>query len=110
MFGIGTWELILILVLALIILGPSKLPEVARLVGHNLAKLRQAADDVKREVNFDQIKSDLEDAYSRPLQHLTERPIESTTVKDRQDSASMPGPAPLERSAEPIHSETDKKD
>ena len=110
MFGIGTWELILILVLALIVLGPTKLPEVARLVGSNLAKLRQVADEVKREINLDQIKSELEDASTRPLRHLTERPPETPVATDHKESVRMPGPVPVERSAEPTHREEDKEE
>jgi sec-independent protein translocase protein TatB len=110
MFGIGTWELILILVLALLVLGPTKLPEAARLLGRNLAKLRQVADDVKRDINFDQIKSELEDVTARPLHSLTERPPEPPTVMDQKDPVRMPGPVPIERGQESTPCEEDKKE
>jgi sec-independent protein translocase protein TatB len=51
MFGIGTPELILILVIALLILGPKKLPEVARTIGKGLGELRRATDGIKKSVN-----------------------------------------------------------
>ena len=110
MFGIGTPELILILVLALIVLGPTKLPEVARLLGRNLAKLRQVADDLKREINFDQIRSELEDVKSRPLRHLTERPPEPAAAVDQKEPLPMPGPIPIEYTPEPTRHEEDKKE
>jgi len=50
MFGIGTGELLVILVVALIIIGPNKLPEIARVLGKGLAEFRRAADDLKDSV------------------------------------------------------------
>ena len=50
MFGIGTGELLVIFVLALIIIGPNKLPELARMLGKGLAEFRKAADDIKDSV------------------------------------------------------------
>ena len=50
MFGIGMPELLLILAVALIVLGPKKLPEMARALGRGLAEFRRTTDDVKREM------------------------------------------------------------
>lgn len=50
MFGIGMPELLLILAVALIVLGPKKLPEMARALGRGLAEFRRTTDDVKREI------------------------------------------------------------
>ncbi|PIQ23210.1 twin-arginine translocase TatA/TatE family subunit [bacterium (Candidatus Blackallbacteria) CG17_big_fil_post_rev_8_21_14_2_50_48_46] len=47
MFGIGVPELLLILVLALIIFGPGKLPEVGKAIGRGLSEFRKAAKDVQ---------------------------------------------------------------
>ena len=51
MFGIGTQELIIILVIALLILGPKQLPELAKTIGKGLSELRRAMDGVKDTVN-----------------------------------------------------------
>lgn len=45
-FGIGTWEILLILIVALIIWGPGKLPEIARKLGQAVRALRKASFDL----------------------------------------------------------------
>jgi TatA/E family protein of Tat protein translocase len=59
MFGIGMPELLLILGLALIVLGPKKLPELARALGKGLAEFRRATDELKDE--FRQMERDTDD-------------------------------------------------
>lgn len=57
MFGIGTPELILILVMALIIIGPKDLPRIGRELGRAFRSFQRAADDVK-----ESISKEIEDA------------------------------------------------
>ena len=45
-FNIGAPELILILIIALVLLGPSKLPDVAQSLGKSIREFRKAASDV----------------------------------------------------------------
>jgi sec-independent protein translocase protein TatA len=45
-FNIGAPELILILIIALVVLGPSKLPDVASSLGKSIREFRKAASDV----------------------------------------------------------------
>jgi Tat protein translocase TatB subunit len=57
MFGIGMQELLIILVIALIVVGPKKLPELAKSLGRGFAELKRTADDFQSsmmaEVNTD---------------------------------------------------------
>ena len=53
MFGIGFNEVIIILVLALIIIGPKKLPDIAKALGKGYREFRRAFDDVKSEFDLD---------------------------------------------------------
>lgn len=47
MFGIGTAELVVILVLAFLIIGPKDLPKVARNIGSAMKSLKKTTDDFK---------------------------------------------------------------
>jgi len=47
MFGIGMPELLLVLALALIVIGPKKLPDLARALGRGFAEFRRATDELK---------------------------------------------------------------
>ncbi len=53
MFGIGFNEIIIILVIALIVIGPKKLPDIAKALGKGYREFKKAFDDVKDELNID---------------------------------------------------------
>ena len=52
MFGIGGTELFIILVIALIVLGPNKLPDLARMLGKLMGEFQRATSDLKREIDI----------------------------------------------------------
>ncbi|MBW1802177.1 MAG: twin-arginine translocase TatA/TatE family subunit [Deltaproteobacteria bacterium] len=66
MFGIGLPELIIIMVIALIVIGPSKLPDLARALGKGMAEFKKATQDIKESLDLDEdlseMKRDLEDS------------------------------------------------
>jgi len=51
MFGIGIPELLVILVVALVFVGPERLPEVAKFLGKIFAEFRKATDDISEELS-----------------------------------------------------------
>ncbi|MGH9885862.1 MAG: TatA/E family twin arginine-targeting protein translocase [bacterium] len=48
MFGVGMPELLLIMVVALLVLGPKRLPEIARSLGKGMAEFRRASNEFTR--------------------------------------------------------------
>ena len=64
MFGIGMPELMVIAVVALLVVGPKKLPDIAKALGRGLSEFRKATDSatetIKETLKTDEIKKDLD--------------------------------------------------
>lgn len=92
MFGIGPLELGVILVLALILLGPERLPEAARWAGRTMGEFRSFADDAMREVRAP--LEELTQAVSLDADDLAAGRSKAGTppVQDDGSDGSRPGP------------------
>ncbi|MFC1591001.1 twin-arginine translocase TatA/TatE family subunit [Thermodesulfobacteriota bacterium] len=96
MFGLGMQEIIIILVVALIVIGPKKLPEIAKALGRAMGEFKRATNDLKN--NFDVEPVD-----------LTPRPAARPAAANKPDSATeKEPPQPKEQQQDPPPSETDK--
>ena len=85
MFNVGTGELLVILLIALIVLGPEKLPDAARKMGNVVGELRRMSGGFQQEM-----RSAMDD--------LTRPPLES--VKDESDApAEAPDAKPDDSAA-----------
>ena len=80
MLGIGMQEIIIILVVALIIIGPKKLPDLARALGRAMGEFRKAADDLKDNLDINGMKAEKE----KLLREITQ-PNLSKDKKPKED-------------------------
>ena len=63
MFGIGMPELILILAIALIVIGPKKLPDLAKSLGRAMREFRKATNEFKETLQIDEDLTDVKKAF-----------------------------------------------
>jgi TatA/E family protein of Tat protein translocase len=97
MFGIGMPELLLILAIALIVIGPKKLPDLAKSLGRTLREFKKATNEFKdtlqidEDLNdvkkaFDDLGDDIKDSVSLKDSAEFKRTDESETAEKKEDS------------------------
>ena len=105
MFDIGFSEIVIIAVVALIVIGPEKLPKTARTLGHLFGRLQRYVNDVKadisREIELDELRKmqqqvqsaakDIETSISHAAQ---EAESSLRAVESDLNAAAGPPPAP----------------
>jgi sec-independent protein translocase protein TatA len=109
MFGIGIPEFLVILVIALIFVGPERLPEVAKIFGKIFADFRKATDDVSEELrNARQMLEEEVRQAERDIQK--EQSPQRTILPPEGQTEETPGSVPRTKgNAEPLPP-TDKKE
>lgn len=98
MFGIGLPEMILILALALIVVGPDKLPDLARSLAKGLLELKKTAEGLKASFTeegnpLDEIRPELEDAARSLKGNLLEGPDADKHTDTPYPGINPPPPA-----------------
>jgi TatA/E family protein of Tat protein translocase len=86
MLNIGPQELLLILLVALVVVGPRKLPEIGRSIGKGIRELRKAQDEVRKT-----IKVELEEDRATSTRRPTPLPDASSTADGEGPAAADPG-------------------
>lgn len=89
MFGIGMQEILVLLVIALVVIGPKKLPEMAKALGKGYGEFRRAFEDMRSSINVD-MKTDEEKERLQEIHERVQPPPEpsppSTAPEDGTDS------------------------
>lgn len=107
MFDIGFSELIVIAVVALIVIGPERLPKVARTAGHLLGRLQRYVNDVKsdinREMQLDELKklqAQVEES-ARSIERDVGKELQSAETSLNQAAQGLTDAAPPPADASP---------
>jgi TatA/E family protein of Tat protein translocase len=102
MFGVGFQELLVILVIALLVFGPKKLPELARSMGRAFAEFRRASTELRQHLDFNE---------PPPPRPAPEPEPEPEPDKELAEPTPAPGPElPAPTTAEPAMAEAGESD
>ena len=96
MFGIGSTELIVILIVALIVIGPAKLPEMAKSLGKALGEFRRVSTDVKRTIEMEAEQADQKVRTEQAKKEL----FPETDASQAAPAAAQQDAAPVKDQAE----------
>jgi TatA/E family protein of Tat protein translocase len=96
MFGIGTPELVVILIIALVVIGPKHLPEMARALGKGIGEFKKATSELKETINADEDLREISKSLSEAKDEVYGAMKEGTSgfreVKDAADSVTKLNP------------------
>jgi sec-independent protein translocase protein TatB len=91
MFGLSTGEMVVIAILALLVVGPERLPRLMRTLGQYYGQIRRSADDLRRAFVLEADRQDADERYRA----LKERRAREEAEKQAAAAALLPeDPAP----------------
>lgn len=99
-FNVGPMELIIVLVIALLILGPGKLPEVGAAFGKTIREFRKASSDIQETANL--ATSPSTPATQPQPQAQQAAPVPNTLSQQVAPNTVTEEPAPLGTPADPV--------
>jgi sec-independent protein translocase protein TatB len=92
MFNLGAGEIAVILVVALLLLGPDKLPELARGIGKFMREFRRQTDDVRGLVEREFYKMDTEVFAEDSVKRIEAPKPEATASVTNSEGTALPAP------------------
>jgi Tat protein translocase TatB subunit len=100
MFGIGMPELLVIAVIALLVVGPKKLPDIAKALGKGLSEFRkvttEATDTIKETLKTDELKKDMDGLKDSLLYGNGDEKAPSAAPSAAPDGAGSDTPKPAD--------------
>mgnify|MGYP000551370736 CR=1 FL=1 len=109
MFGIGMQEMLLILAVALIVVGPKRLPEIAKVLGKAMGEFRKATTELKQSIDPDHSLGDVKKAFSEMNQTVTHTVYESMQAPENPLKPSTSGDSAVGKTAGTFESEEGKR-
>ena len=108
MFGIGMPEMLLILVIALIVMGPKKLPDLAKSIGRAFGEFKRATSEIKESLDIDDELQDMTKTFNGVSDDIKESiaGAEALENKAQSMSTSLVGENEKNNIAKPEPSET----
>ncbi|MBU4186318.1 MAG: Sec-independent protein translocase protein TatB [Proteobacteria bacterium] len=86
MFGIGMPEILLILAVALIVIGPKKLPDLAKSLGRAIGEFKKATHEFKQSIEINSDLKDVKDTFEDMNESIKEAVDDvSTSSKDKKE-------------------------
>ncbi|MFA4910300.1 MAG: twin-arginine translocase TatA/TatE family subunit [Desulfobacteria bacterium] len=85
MFGIGIPELIVIFIIALIFIGPKKLPDLARTLARGLTEFKRAAEEVKEELDIKGELTNQKEELLKDYKEIVRNVTETIRVGETED-------------------------
>jgi sec-independent protein translocase protein TatB len=81
MFGIGFWELVLIVLFILLVMGPDKIGPIARAVGRAMREMRRGVDEFKDTFQIDEQVRDIEALRSEIVDDVRDGVVDAAQRK-----------------------------
>jgi sec-independent protein translocase protein TatB len=106
MFDIGFSELLLIAVVALVVLGPERLPKVARTLGHLFGRAQRYVSDIKSDINRELALDELRKTQAKMEAAVSEVQYEMTDEVKKTEEVIQQAVEDAKASPEPGHTET----
>ena len=114
MFGIGMPELLIILVVALIVVGPRKLPDIAKGLGKGLSEFRKATDEIKSQINENETFKDVQnirDDFKQTVDAMSPRSLldsDAPKLEPKEPTVDISGRAQVMDAIEAEHTQAEQ--
>ncbi|MEE3321601.1 MAG: Sec-independent protein translocase protein TatB [Pseudomonadota bacterium] len=103
MFDIGFAELTLIFIIGLVVLGPERLPTVARTLGHWLGRARSTFNNLKNELEKEAVTKDMRERMEKQMREMG---LDEASIREARES--LLSPDEIARARQPAGSEENR--